>query len=55
MANKTTKELEELAVELMVTRKLTPKDALDEAVLNYEPALLGTTEFLAGNAAVFMP
>ena len=41
MANKTTKELEELAVKLMVTRKLTPKNALDEAELNYEPGTTG--------------
>ena len=41
MANQNTEEMEELAVELMVTQQLKPLDALEKVGLNYEPKSTG--------------
>ena len=41
MANQKTKELEALAVELMVTQQISPEEALKKVGLSYEPKSTG--------------
>ena len=41
MANQTTEEMEELAVEYMLNQKLRPAEAMKKAGLNYEPKTTG--------------